>query len=96
MDVRGPTRDDDAAQMPCMRQFSMPQKQKPGGEIILAGPVETKQISFGSLLLLLLLLLILLRQIRFRRIGQYAGTGPLIAGEERHKRRDFEGHFLAR
>jgi hypothetical protein len=46
----------------------MPQKQKPGGRIIPAGPVEIEPLSSISLLLLWLRL-ILLRQISLGRIG---------------------------
>jgi len=48
--------------------FVMPQKQKPGGRIFPAGPVETERITSGPLLLLCLRL-ILLRQISLDRIG---------------------------
>ena len=48
------------------------------------------------LLLLLRLLRILLGQIRLRRVRRDARTRLLIAREERHERRNFKRHFLAR
>ena len=47
-------------------------------------------------LLLARRLRLLLRDVGLYRLSVHAGSGLLIAREERHKRRQLEGHFLAR